>query len=114
MATHDSPVEIPVDGRRLPGTLIAPATAMPAFVFVQGWGSGQEQYLPRAREIAALGCLCLTFEPRGVARDHPEHETITRDHNLRDLLAAYDLLAGRPAIDRSAIGVVGASYGGYL
>ena len=115
MATRDSPVEIPVgDGRRLPGTLVAPATAVPGFLFVQGWGSGQEQYLARAREIAALGCLCLTFEPRGVARDHPEHETVTREENLRDILAAYDLLAGQPGVDAAAIGVVGSSYGAYL
>jgi dienelactone hydrolase len=49
-----------------------------------------------------------------VARDHPEHETISREDNLRDLLAAYDLLAGRKGVDASAIGVIGASYGGYL
>src|ERR687885_677492 len=115
MATRDSPLEIPVDdGRRIPGTLVAPATRVPGFLFVQGWGSGQEVYLARAREIAALGCVCLTFEPRGVSRDHPEHETVTREENLRDLLAAYDVLAGQPAVDASAIGVVGSSYGGYL
>jgi len=115
MSSLDSPIEIPVeDGRSIPGTLVAPATAMPGVLFVQGWGSGQEQYLARAREIAALGCVCLTFEPRGVARGDPEHETVTREENLRDLLAAYDVLAGQPAVDASAIGVVGSSYGGYL
>jgi pimeloyl-ACP methyl ester carboxylesterase len=116
MATHDEAVEIPVDGgrQRLPGTLVAPAAQVPGVLFVQGWGSGQEEYLPRARQVAALGCHCLTFEPRGVARAHPEHETIAREDNLRDVLAAYDLLAGRRPVDRSAIGVVGASYGAYL
>ena len=114
MPTRDSPVEIPVDGQRIPGTLVTPATTVPSFLFVQGWGSGQEVYLARAREIAALGCVCLTFEPRGVSRDHPEHETVTREENLRDVLAAYDLLAGRPGVDGAAIGVVGASYGAYL
>jgi uncharacterized protein len=114
MATHDDAVEIRVDGQSLPGTLVSPDSMVPGVLFVQGWGSGQEQYLPRARQIAALGCLCLTFEPRGVARDHPEHETIRREDNLRDLLAAYDLLAARRGVDVSAIGVVGASYGGYL
>ena len=63
MSSLDSPIEIPVeDGRSIPGTLVAPATAMPGVLFVQGWGSGQEQYLARAREIAALGCVCLTFD----------------------------------------------------
>src|SRR3954452_17130578 len=114
MTTRDSSVEIPVDGQRIPGTLVTPATEVPGFLFVQGWGSGQEVYLARAREIAALGCVCLTFEPRGVSRDHPEHESVTREENLRALLAAYDVLAGQPAVDASAIGVVGSSYGGYL
>src|SRR3954469_10997832 len=68
MSSLDSPIEIPVeDGRCIPGTLVGPATALPGFLFVQGWGSDQEQYLARAREIAALGCVCLTFEPRGAA-----------------------------------------------
>jgi uncharacterized protein len=114
MATHDEAVEILVDGRGIPGTLVAPAIAIPGVLFVQGWGSGQEQYLPRAREIAAHGCLGLTFEPRGVARSDPRHETVTREDNLRDVLAAYDLLAKRRGVDASAIGVVGSSYGAYL
>src|SRR4051812_41790226 len=114
MATNDEAVEVQVDGLRLPGTLVAPATLVPGILFVQGWGSGQEVYLPRAREIAALGCHCLTFEPRGVASDDPRHETVSREDNLRDIIAAYNLLASQPGIDPSAIGVVGASYGAYL
>lgn len=114
MATHDEVVEVPVDGVRLPGTLVAPTTTTPGVLFLQGWGSGQEVYLPRAREIAALGCLCLTFEPRGVAGGDPRHETVSREDNLRDVVAAYDLLAGQRNMDASAIGVVGASYGAYL
>src|SRR4029079_15292557 len=101
--TRDSPVEIPVDGQSIPGTLVAPATAIPGVLFVQGWGSGQEIYLPRAREIAALGCMCLTFEPRAVARDHPEHETVTREENLRDLLAAYGVVTGQRAVEEEVI-----------
>jgi dienelactone hydrolase len=114
MSTHDQAITIPVDDCRLPGTLVTPATLLPGVLFVQGWGSGQEQYLPRAREIAALGCVGLTFEPRGVAQTDPQHETVTREDNLRDVVAAYDALASHPTVDRSAIGVVGASYGGYL
>ena len=114
MATRDEAIEIPVDGRRIPGTVVAPATAIPGMLFVQGWGSSQEVYLPRARQIAALGCVGLTFEPRGVARDDPRHETVSREDNLRDLVSAYDVLVGRPGADPAAIGVVGSSYGAYL
>lgn len=114
MATRDEAVEIPVDGRTIPGTVVAPAAAIPGVLFVQGWGSGQGVYLPRARQIAALGCVGLTFEPRGVARGDPRHETVSREDNLHDLVAAYDVLAGRPGVDPAAIGVVGSSYGAYL
>jgi pimeloyl-ACP methyl ester carboxylesterase len=114
MQTKDEPLEISVDDRRIPGTLVGPAAVVPGVLFVQGWGSGQEQYLPRARQIASLGCLCLTFEPRGVASNDPQHETVTREDNLRDVLAAYDRLAAQRAVDVSSIGVVAASYGGYL
>ena len=114
MAVRDKAIAIVVDGQRIPGTLVAPSTVVPGVLFVQGWGSSQEQYLARAREIAALGCVCLTFEPRGVARTDPRHDTVTREENLRDVLAAYDALAGQEAVDASAIAVVGSSYGAYL
>lgn len=47
-------------------------------------------------------------------RPRAQQETVTREQNLNDLLAAYDLLAQHPHIDPSAIAVVGTSYGGYL
>jgi dienelactone hydrolase len=49
-----------------------------------------------------------------VARGDPRHETVTREDNLRDLVAAYDLLASQRELDEGSIGVVGASYGAYL
>ncbi len=114
MPTRDEAVAIHAEGRHLAGTLVSPSTLIPGVLFVHGWGGSQEKYLARARQIAALGCVCLTFEPRGVARGDPEHGTVTREENLRDILAAYDLLASQPGVDTGAIGVVGSSYGGYL
>jgi pimeloyl-ACP methyl ester carboxylesterase len=114
MATRDKTIDIAVDDQHIAGTLVAPATAIPGVLFVHGWGGNQEQYLARAREIAALGCVCLTFDLRGHARTDSQHETVTREDNLRDVVAAYDVLAGQPAVDPAAIAVVGSSYGGYL
>ena len=104
-------IDIAVDGQRIAGTLVSPAPLIPGVLFVHGWGGSQEQYLARAREIAALGCVCLTFDLRGHAETEPQHETVTREDNLRDVLAAYDVLAEPPAVDKSAIAVVGSSYG---
>jgi len=39
---------------------------------------------------------------------------VSREDNLQDVVAAYDVLAGQPGVDRSSIAVVGSSYGGYL
>jgi dienelactone hydrolase len=115
MMTRDDIIDIRVgEDQHIAGTLVAPGTMIPGVLFVHGWGGSQEQYLARAREIAALGCVCLTFDLRGHAQMDAQHETVTREENLHDLVAAYDVLAARPGVDPSAIAVVGSSYGGYL
>ncbi len=114
MATRDEPLEITVDGQTIAGTLITPVTLMPGFLFVHGWGGSQQSYLARAREIAEMGCLSMTLDLRGHARTDEQRQTVSREDNLRDLLAAYDLLVKQPGVDPAAVGVVGSSYGGYL
>src|SRR6185312_16552566 len=106
--------EIAVDHQRIAGTLVTPGTLIPGVLFVHGWGGSQEKYLERAHQIAALGCVCLTFNLRGHGETGPQHETVTREDNLRDLIAAYDLLAGQQTVDKDSIAVVGSSYGAYI
>ncbi|HYH43415.1 MAG TPA: alpha/beta hydrolase, partial [Burkholderiales bacterium] len=55
MPTRDHKFQIAVDGERIAGTLVTPATMVPGVLFVHGWGGSQKQYLARAREISALG-----------------------------------------------------------
>src|SRR5512143_312015 len=114
MPTRDEAVEITVDDHALAGTLVTPGTLIPGVLFVHGWGGSQQQYVTRAREVAALGCICLTFDLRGHARTQDLQKTVTREDNLHDILAAYDALARQRGVDASAIAVVGSSYGGYL
>ncbi len=114
MPTRDEVIDIAVDDQHIAGTLISPATLVPGVLFVHGWGVDQDTYLTRAHEIAALGCICLTFDMRGHAATEDQREVVTREDNLRDLVAAYDVLAAHPLVDPSAIAVVGSSYGGYL
>jgi pimeloyl-ACP methyl ester carboxylesterase len=114
MPTCDETVEIVVDDHALAGTLVSPGTLVPGVLFVHGWGGSQKQYLARAREVAALGCVCLTFDLRGHAGTHAQRDTVSREDNLQDVVAAYDLLAQQEGVDTSAIAVVGSSYGGYL
>ncbi len=114
MGTFDEPVSIRTDQEDIAGTFITPGTLVPGVLFVHGWGGSQEQYLGRAREIAALGCICLTFDLRGHAQTRLQYETVSRAANLADVLAAYDLLVQRRHVDKTSIAVVGSSYGGYL
>ena len=112
--TLDDALEIAVGGQHIAGTLVTPGTLIPGVLFVHGWGGSQQQYVARAREIAALGCICLTFDMRGHARTHEQLRTVTREDNLCDLLAAYEVLSKQRGVDQSSIAVVGSSYGGYL
>jgi pimeloyl-ACP methyl ester carboxylesterase len=115
MSTLEEAVAIEVaEGEKVGGTFIAPGTLMPGVLFVHGWGGSQEQYLARARAVAALGCVCLTFNLRGHADNRPQFETVSRSINLRDVEAAYDRLVMRRYVDPQAIAVIGSSYGGYL
>jgi uncharacterized protein len=110
-------VGIRVDGRRIEGTLLMQEDALlaqPGVLFVHGWGGNRDQYLATAREIAALGFVSLTFDLRGHGETDAMHETVTREDNLRDVIAAYHALADHRAVDRSRIAVAGASYGAYL
>jgi len=91
-----------------------PATALPGVLFVHGWGGSQEQDLARAREVAGLGCASLTFDLRGHESTAERFESVNRDQNLRDLVAAYDWFVGQRSVEPTAIALVGISYGGYL
>ena len=114
MSTLDKVIEIRVDDHQIAGTLVRPATMAPGVLFVHGWGGTQEHYIARAREIAALGCVCLTIDLRGHGDTEQQQETVTREENLQDVIAGYDVLASQAGVDPSAIAVVGSSYGGYL
>ncbi|MFA5494059.1 MAG: alpha/beta fold hydrolase [Porticoccaceae bacterium] len=114
MNAKTEPVEIQVEKDTIAGTVLTPEATMPGILFVHGWGGSQQRDLERAEKIAGLGCLCLTFDLRGHEKTMSQRQTVTRAHNLADVLAAYDYLAAEPAVDKSAIAVIGTSYGGYL
>ena len=114
MSTRANTIDIAVDGKHIAGTLVGPDTMIPGVLLVHGWDGSQEQYISRAHEIAALGCICLTIDLRGHARHEADRDTVSREDNLRDVLAAYDVLVNHPAVDPGAIALVGSSSGGYL
>ena len=114
MPTRHSTIDIAVGAHHIAGTLVAPSAAIPGVLLVHGWDGSQAQYLARAHEIAALGCICLTIDLRGHARHEALREAVTREDNLQDVLAGYDTLVGHPAVDPQSVAIIGSSYGGYL
>src|SRR3954470_16539554 len=114
MTTRANTIDIAVDNKHIAATLVGPDTMVPGVVLVHGWDGSQDQYIARAHEIAAMGCICLTFDLRGHVRHHADRDKVTREDNLRDLLAAYDVLVAHPAVHAGAVAIVGSSYGGYL
>ena len=115
MTARSESIQIDIDDEQMSGTFLSPKSKVPGVLFVHGWGGSQERDLERAKGIAGLGCVCLTFDLRGHTGGTGIPLTrVTREDNLRDLLAAYDRLLAHPALDTSASAVVGTSYGGYL
>lgn len=114
MQANSEAVLIEVEDEQIAGTFLTPQNKVPGVLFVHGWGGSQQRDLARARGIAGLGCVCLTFDLRGHEGTLEKQQQVSREDNLRDILAAYDRLAAHPAIDSDAICVVGSSYGGYL
>lgn len=114
MAAHSDPIALSVDGQTLDGTFLTPEDKVPGVLFIHGWGGSQTFDLNRAKGIAALGCVCLTFDLRGHAATREQQLQVTREDNLRDVVAAYDRLAAHPSLDSGSVVVVGSSYGGYL
>jgi pimeloyl-ACP methyl ester carboxylesterase len=115
MPIHHETVTILADGYDIPATFITKQNnPAPGVLFVHGWGASQDQSLPQASAVAELGCACLAFDLRGHGPTKDERNLVSRNDNLADVIAAYDWLTNRSEVEKSSIGVVGCSYGGYL
>lgn len=90
------PQELHIDGHRVSGRLVRPATGVPAVLFVHGWGGSQERDTERARSLSQLGFVSFTFDLRGHGASSNDLQRVTREDNLRDLCLAYDFLAAQP------------------
>jgi uncharacterized protein len=108
----------PSGGRELTGRLfdsVRGGATRRAVLFVHGQGSSQESYKHRAEVASAsLEAVCLTFNLSGHGKDIGDSGEYSVIKHLDDVIAAFDLLASHPAVDRTRIGVCGASYGAYL
>ena len=65
MTAETETIRIPVDNESMTGDFLSPAAKVPGVLFAHGWGGSRQRDLARARGIAGLGCVCLTFDQRG-------------------------------------------------
>ncbi|MDT4897695.1 MAG: uncharacterized protein QOH25_2772 [Acidobacteriota bacterium] len=99
----------------LSGTLVLPEGAGPHPVALQVHGRGcQGRYLRRAIVLARYGVAGLAFDKRGVGASKGNCESATIEDETRDVLAAIDFLSKRPEIDRTQIGAISNSAGGWI
>lgn len=110
-------IYIKVNGHKMKGTLFYPSNIKlknPAILFIHGWTSNETGYVPRAKALSKLGFICLTFNLRGHDGNQKNIGQFSRNDHLQDCIDAYDFLCSQKKVDNTKIGVVGASYGGYL
>jgi dienelactone hydrolase/catechol 2,3-dioxygenase-like lactoylglutathione lyase family enzyme len=109
------PVSIPGVGITLGGYFFKPQTGQPpypALVLLHGFAGNAHNLAGLARRATANGYAALALSLRGWLGSEGDN-----DQGLRqplDVLAAIDWLTRRPLVDRTRIGLVGASMGGQV
>ena len=107
-------VMVPVDGRRLPGTLTMPVPCRGIVVFAHG--SGSSRHSPRNRQVAdvlhARGIGTLLFDLLGEVEAHDQGLVFDIPLLASRLAQAAEWLAGQPEADELPLGYFGASTGG--
>jgi pimeloyl-ACP methyl ester carboxylesterase len=101
----------------LSGTLVLPEgdAPHPAALYVHGRGcQAGTGYLRRAKVLARYGIAGLAFDKRGVGASKGRCENATIEDETRDVLAALEFLASRPEIDRTQVGAISLSAGGWV
>ena len=104
-------------GIRLSGTLRVPSSPgrHPAIVLVHGSGpAGRGQLLPFVAPLLSRGYAVLGYDKRGVGGSEGHWLSATFDALADDALAAVAFLRARPDVDPTAVGLMGASQGGWV
>ena len=102
---------------RVSATLVKPdkiKKPLPALIFIHGWRSNKTGNITRSLEISKLGFICLSIDLRGHGDSDGTVEEFSRQDHIEDIKNAYAYLENLEHVDKNKIGIVGASYGGYL
>ncbi len=106
------------DGLRLRGVLVTPRERtgdLPALIASHGWsGAVNFRVLPLAGRLAQRGYAVLALDHRGFGGSEGPRLRCDPYEQARDVSAAASYLTTLPGIDASALGVIGASFGGAI
>jgi dienelactone hydrolase len=97
-----------VDGRRVPAYVVVPRgrQRLPGVLFLHGSGGTRRDLIGQAAVLAKRGLVTMTISYPNDAK--------TYRPLVVDARRALDLLAARPDVDRSRLGVVGFSLGAQI
>ncbi len=102
---------------QISATLITPekiSKPLPALLFIHGWRSNKTGNVKRAEELIKYGFISLCIDLRGHGDSEGNVEEYSRKDHMEDIKNAYKYLTDLKEADKEKIGIVGASYGGYL
>jgi dienelactone hydrolase len=117
-------IDFQVDGKKIVGTLNVPdgATKPPAILLLHGFtGSRNELEIPAVKEgifaraarmWAEKGVASLRIDFMGSGDSEGDYADTTMEGQVKQALAALDLLAATPEIDKDKLALVGWSMGG--
>lgn len=114
---------------QISATLITPdkvTKPLPALLFIHGWRSNKSGNVKRAEELSKHGFISLCIDLRGhgesttsslrgeTTMQSQKLEDFSRKDHMEDIKNAYQYLKNLENVDKEKIGIIGASYGGYL
>ncbi|HEV2707401.1 MAG TPA: alpha/beta fold hydrolase [Pyrinomonadaceae bacterium] len=101
----------------LAGTLVLPGGAgpHPLAIFAQGRGCPTRAgSVGRARVLARYGIAGFAFDKRGAGASTGNCERATFDEEVSDMRAAVEALSARADVDRTQVGIIAHSAGGWV
>ncbi len=121
LASDETAVAIPSDGRDITGTMTMPSGAdgaVPAVLMLHGYGSSADEvgdmYGRLAESLAAQGVASLRIDFAGMGASEASTLDYTYDSQITDAAAALDWLVGQEGVDPARIGVQGFSNGSFI
>ncbi|HRQ78669.1 MAG TPA: S9 family peptidase [Gemmatimonadaceae bacterium] len=118
--TYKSVGDVEIEGWLMKPYGYRAGTKYPMVLYIHGGPHSQygEQWFDETQNLAAAGFMVLYTNPRGSSGYGADFTYSTRGRwfaeDYEDLMKAVDIVAARPDVDSTRMGVTGGSYGGVM